>query len=220
MTLGEKLRSAREARGLTLEQVAQALRVSRQSVHFWETDETRPRHKRIEEIAELYQVDKSWLLLDNAEPTQPLSRAPEQAQQQRAVPVINFVQAGAWTGVAEDVGGGEVVVTDLPVGPRAFALIVKGLSMVPAMHPQDKVVVDPDVTPRPGALVVAQIEGEAEATLKRYRDRGRDADGKPIIELAPENPDYPTLRIDATTPGRIVGVVVEHRSYPGPGPSA
>jgi SOS-response transcriptional repressor LexA len=86
--------------------------------------------------------------------------------------------------------------------------------MLPDMAPGDKIIVDPKVRPAPGSIVVAQIDGEAKATVKRYRDRGRDAANNPVIELAPSNPDYQTLRIDAENPGRIVGTMVERRTYP------
>ena len=34
---------------------------------------------------------------------------------------------------------------------------------------------------------------QAEATFKKYRPRGIDADGKPIFELVPLNDDYATI---------------------------
>lgn len=216
MTLGEKLRRAREARGLTLEQAAVPLHVTRQALSAWENDKNRPLHKRLEEIARIYQVDINWLLTD-VDDAEQAPRVYEPALKQRPVPVISYVQAGDWTNIIADqfdARGIDVIMTELPVSASAFALQVEGLSMVPDIMPGDKVIVDPHVEPKPGDFVVAQIDDNEKATLKRYRDRGRDARG-PVIELAPSNPDYPTLRIDADSPGVIVGTVVERRSYPG-----
>ena len=218
MTLGEKLQRARDARGWSQELVGQRLGVSRSAVHLWESDASVPRMPKLRKLAELYECDIGWLLDGNDSPQvahEPGGMA--DPSRQRSVPVISYVQAGEWTEIREDIEVAELdsIVTDLPVSASAFALIVEGLSMVPDIGPGDKVIVDPEVMPWPGAFVVAQIDDEPMATVKRYRDRGRDQDGNAIIELAASNPDYPTLRIDSRSPGRIVGTVVERRSYPG-----
>ena len=53
---GERLRRARTARGLSLEQVAQALKVSKPSVWGWEQGYSRPRISRLSEIAKVLEV--------------------------------------------------------------------------------------------------------------------------------------------------------------------
>ena len=223
MTLGEKLKKAREARALGVEQVARALGVSRKAVYQWEINETTPRMPKLRRLAEIYETDFAWLVTDNdSAPPAGLMESPVATYvpppRPKAIPVINYVQAGEWTEVQEhaDTPVLDRIYVDVKVGPRAFALEVEGLSMVPELLPGDKIVIDPDVPPGPGSIVVAHLDDEPRATVKRYRDRGRDESGQPIIELAPANPDYPTLRIDAAHPGRIVGVMVERRSYPTP----
>jgi len=219
MTLGEKLVRARDARGWSQELVGQRLGVSRSAVHLWETDASVPRMPKLRKLAELYECDLGWLLNGNDEtaPDQVIRAGFSASPAQRAVPVISYVQAGEWTVIRDDMDMSELdsVVTDTPVSAGAFALIVEGLSMVPDIGPGDKLIVDPDVKPWPGAIVVAQIDDESMATVKRYRDRGIDAEGNRVIELAASNPDYASLWIDARRPGRIVGTVVERRSYPG-----
>ncbi len=206
---------------MTQEHLAQALKITRSSVHQWEKGLGAPKRTRMKEVAELLQVDLQWLLSDNDAPAAPLHSFAELSDAGPAyrpgVPVISYVQAGEWTEIRDDLAleDLEYLQTDQKLGPGAFALIVEGLSMVPQLLPGDKIIVDPQALIRPGDLVVAQIDGEVMATVKQYRDRGKDAQGRPIIELAPANPNYPTLRIDAEHPGRIIGKVVERRSYPG-----
>lgn len=221
MTLGQKLQKARDARGWTQEQVGKAVGVSSAAVSQWEGDVTHPRPPKLKVLAKLLEVDHAWLLDGNDDSlASPRDLPPVRPQRlpQGAVPVISYVQAGEWTDVPEavDVANAERIYTDYPVSVDAFALIVEGYSMLPMLAPGDKIIVEPHLTPAPGTLVVAQLDGDDRATLKRYRDRGKDSDGNPIIELAPINPDYPTLRIDAANPGRIVGVVVERRCYNRP----
>jgi SOS-response transcriptional repressor LexA len=85
--------------------------------------------------------------------------------------------------------------------------------MAPLFQESDIVIIDASTAPLPGDTVVAQLDSEKEATIKTYRPRGADEDGAPIIDLVPLNDYWPTLRIDAKTPGRIVGVVTEHRRF-------
>lgn len=127
------------------------------------------------------------------------------------VPVISCVQAGDWTPVADDHppgNGFDYLTTDLKLSDGAFALEITGDSMLPDFRPGDRVIIDPAVEPRPGDFVVAKLEAEPEATFKKYRLR---APG--VVELAPLNDDYPTIIMDDAHPGRVIGVMVEHRRY-------
>ena len=132
----------------------------------------------------------------------------------RRVPLISYVQAGAWTDAADPYAVGdaqEFLMTDAELSRSSFALEIKGDSMLPDFRPGDRVVIDPEVAPRPGDYVVAK-NGEDEATFKKYRPRGVNERGDMVFELVPLNEDYPTMRSDIT-PVRIVGTMVEHRKY-------
>lgn len=56
MTLGENLQRLRKEKGLSQEEVAQALFVSRQSVSKWETDKAEPGVDNLKALANLYEV--------------------------------------------------------------------------------------------------------------------------------------------------------------------
>lgn len=132
----------------------------------------------------------------------------------RRIPLIDYVQAGVWTAVANIFQPGDAedwLLTDLDLSGKAFALQIKGDSMRPDFSPGDRVIIDPDVQPQAGDLVVAK-NGEEEATFKKYRIRGTDTAGNAVFELVPLNADFETLRSDEQ-PIRIVGVMVEHRKY-------
>lgn len=130
----------------------------------------------------------------------------------RPVPVISSVQAGALRDMESPYppgAGYAMEYTDQDLSRWAFALDVEGLSMAPQFQPGDRIIVDPELAPNPGDFVVAR-NGSEQATFKKYRPRGIDANGEMIFELVPLNEDYPTLRSD-TERLVVIGVVTEHR---------
>lgn len=146
---------------------------------------------------------------DDVMPISPLDTV-----QMRRIPVISYIQAGDWREVVDCYTTGDgyaAIYTDLDVSRCAFALEIIGLSMFPQFEPGDRVIIDPEIVPQPGDFVAAKNDGH-EATFKKYRPRGRNADGKEVFELVPLNDDFPTLRSDVE-PIQIIGTMVEHRKY-------
>jgi len=132
----------------------------------------------------------------------------------RQVPRISHVQAGLWTEAVDPYAmgaGDDVVLTQTSLGPHAFALTVRGDSMTPEFQEGDTILIDPNVKPTPGDYVVAKND-DGEATFKKYRSRGLNEHGEPVIELVPLNEDYPSLRSDRT-PLQVIGTMMEHRRY-------
>lgn len=128
------------------------------------------------------------------------------------VPLLSSVQAGHWREIVDAYAGGGAdgyVMALEPVGKHGFALTVEGDSMTPDFQPGDTLFINPELQPNPGDFVIARNH-QAEATFKRYRPRGLNADGQEYFELVPLNENHPTLRSDLQTI-EIIGVVVEHR---------
>ena len=204
-TLGARLERARSGRGLTQQDVGDHFGITSQAISQWEQDRTRPSTGRLRALADLFAVSLDWLL-DGA----------EQAERPLLLPVIDVVQAGHWSEVADPYAagaGGDYIAPDEPVSGQAFVLEIEGRSMTPEFEPGDRVIIDPVVPPRPGDFVVAKLDGEESATFKKYRLRRQDDRGREVIDLVPLNPDWPTLTLDESNPGRIVGTMVEHRRY-------
>lgn len=132
----------------------------------------------------------------------------------RRIPLISYVQAGHWTEATDPYMVGDAadwLLTDLDLSSSAFALRIKGDSMVPEFREGDTVIIDPSVQPMPGDYVVAK-NGQHDATFKKYRPRGVNERGDQVFELVPLNEDYPSMRSDIT-PITIIGTMVEHRRY-------
>lgn len=130
------------------------------------------------------------------------------------VPVVDYIQAGSWRETTDPFPAGEGmrrIGVNIEM-ENAFALEIKGDSMAPDFKQGDIVIIDPYVNPIPGDCVVAKLDIDDTATFKKYRPRGFK-NGRECIELAPLNPDYPTLEINEENQGRIIGTMVEHRRY-------
>lgn len=208
MSTNEWVRQARKHAHLTQDGLAEKMEMSKGNVSGWENGRHKPSFEQMKRISALTGFP---LPLDGVINTEP---APMGA---RKIPVISAIQAGMWAEIVDQFQPGDAddwLMTDLELSPSAFALTIRGDSMLPEFNPGDRVIIDPDVAPHPGDFVAAK-NGEQEATFKKYRPRGMDASGNMVFELIPLNDDYPTMRSDVDHI-RIVGTMVEHRKYRRP----
>lgn len=122
------------------------------------------------------------------------------------VPVISWVQAGAWHEVAATFQPSEAERL-LPIfrghSSQTYALKVRGDSMTSPhgkSYPQGSyIIVDPaKLQPVNGDRIVAKLEGSDEVTFKVYKDE----DGRKW--LAPLNTTYPTIM----DPFKVLGTVI------------
>lgn len=101
------------------------------------------------------------------------------------------------------------------LGTASFCVVIEDDSMRNAspesVQRGDKVVIDPEITPRPGDLVVATGRDLPGTVFRKYRERGTSATNQPLIELVPLNADYSASVVTLGDAARIVGVMVEHR---------
>ena len=112
---------------------------------------------------------------------------PRATQVLRCVKLLGVVEAG-WPSPAEE----ELLDTMsfdeylVPNWEAAYILRVKGDSMTGAgIHPGDMVLVERDVNPRPGDIVIAEVDGQW--TMKYFRQHGRR------VSLEAANPAYPPI---------------------------
>lgn len=206
--LADRINERMEELGLTQEMLARRSRVSQAAIHKICSGKTKQTRKLVQ-IAAVLGVNPYWLETGLGEKL--ASNQPTLKAAQVAYPLISWVQAGAWSEIINlyPFGSSDTMVyANGQHGPYSFGLQIYGNSMLPQFEPGDIIIIDPEIQPRPGDYVVAKNQHE-EATFKKYRPRGTDADGKPIFELVPLNDDYATLRSDHD-PITIIGVQVEH----------
>jgi SOS-response transcriptional repressor LexA/DNA-binding XRE family transcriptional regulator len=229
MALGKNIEYLRTLMGMKRPDVARGIGVDNdQAIYAIESRDSR-RSEFAPELARFFGVPLDALLEENlvgmplAEikalgdaPARPakfdanVTRAPVA---RRAIPVISAIQAGKLKEIMDPYPPGEgieiIYTDDDDLSRWTFGLIIEGDSMMPEFRPGDRVIIDPEVDPRPGDFVAAK-NGEEEATFKKYRPRGMDSAGNMIFELSPLNDDYPVMRSDVQ-PLCIIGVMIEHR---------
>ena len=208
-----KIKRLRTEKGVTQQQLADAIGISRVAVSKWESGDTKDlKRDNLIGIAKFFGITIADLLDVKEEPN--VQIAMKLYPDRRGYPVISYVQAGTWREVVDSFprgGADEYRMASNEYGPHTFALRIVGNSMEPEFMEGDLVFIDPDVTPRPGNYVVAKNH-EEEATFKKYRPRGIDANGVEIFELVPLNPDYAVMRSDQQ-PIKIIGTMMEHTRY-------
>lgn len=208
-TIGSRIRKKRVELGLTQRDVAKAIKgVTHSSISQWESDTTTPSSKNLFDLSTALGCDFAWLLNGGEE-----SNVIPAILKNNKVPLISYVQAGVWTESVElrDSTGFEYILTSLDLSDSAFALELKGDSMEPEFKEGDVVIIEPAIEPTPGEFVVA-MNGESEATFKKYRELGYDEHERLQFELIPLNSDYKKMS-SLTQQIRIVGTMVEHRIF-------
>lgn len=121
------------------------------------------------------------------------------------VPVISWVQAGAWTeiGYSEvDMSVAESYPCPVPCGPMTYILRVVGESMVDEYRQGEMIFVDPEVVPMHGDDVIALMIDTGETTFKRLIEDGSTKYLKAMNKSWPE----PYVKINGNC--SIIGTVV------------
>lgn len=84
MTLGEKIQELRRRSGMSQDELAEKLEVSRQAVSKWERDEAIPETEKIVRIAQVFRVSTDYLLLAREEVPRPEPNAAASSAQPTA----------------------------------------------------------------------------------------------------------------------------------------
>lgn len=222
-TFAERFKAARERAGISQRALGRRIGYSGSAISQWEAGVIEADNIRVaalEMAAGIMGVSVRYLRTGKEDDSRGEVPAGLRAAQPdvRQLPVISMVQAGLGREAADPYPRGyaeQSVSVDAELardlGRLAFALEIIGESMLDEFHPGDIVIIDPSVKPLPGDYVVARMEDDGSATFKKYRSRGRDAEGHEVFELVPLNPDYPTITVNAANPGSIIGTMMEHR---------
>lgn len=210
----ERLQAAMASRGVTVSQLASGMGVSYQAVKrvldglskaFSAANNTR--------ASAFLRVSPDWLAtgMGQMEATFDANVRPAVVGM-RAYPVISKIQAGRVKEIVcpyEPGDGFAIEFGEDDASPWAFYFEIEGDSMLPEFRPGDRVLIDPEVSPRPGDFVAAR-NTKQEATFKKYRVRGISDSGQEVFELVPLNNDYPVLRSDEHHLV-VIGTMLEHR---------
>lgn len=204
MTIAERIRELRSSRGLSQQELADKIGVSKSSINMYERGERIPPLRSQEALADYFNVDLDYLAGRTDYTTQIVRRPPipagfEPLPAMAMVPLVGTIACGtpilAEQNVEARIG--------VPAAWRAdFALTCKGDSMSPRYLDGDIVCIrcQPQVE---NGQIAAVLIGE-EATLKRFYQNGD------TVTLQAENPAYSPLvyRGEELNEIRIEGRVV------------
>jgi len=173
---GERLRKRRMELGLTLEEVAEAVGVSKSTVLKWETGTIEDmRVNKAAALAQVLNVSPLWVI--------GITDSRSGPPRTKRVPILGSIAAGEPILATEEYGEYVELSEDVPVD---FCLRVKGDSMIDArIQDGDLVFVRRQPTVENGQIAVVLIDDEA--TLKRFY---RTPNG---VILKPENSKYEPL---------------------------
>ncbi|MGH8029880.1 MAG: LexA family protein, partial [Arenimonas sp.] len=177
--LGRVVRQYRKRAGLTQPQLSERSEVDQAAISRIENGKYEGPEVHLDALATAMGVRASQLLQaveDTAAFGEEGVVAPPELPGYATVPLVGWVRAGKWDEVQNpfDADSAEGFVhTSAKVSRRAFALRVKGDSMTnprgwPSFPPGTTIIVDPKASIEPGALVVAQVDENEEATFKKF----------------------------------------------------
>jgi transcriptional regulator with XRE-family HTH domain len=206
MSIGERIRIARKAKGLSQRHVATLFGITPGAVSQWESDETVPNVERLGALGQVLTVEIGWLVSGIGHgPDEPCEPTP--GQPVRLVRVIGTVQDGEWV-QADEWPRNQQFDIIVPIDPRftgmtPAALRVQGPSITRLYPPGTFLVVVPaldlgdDYRFQRGDRVVLQRRGKSgtfETTVREFTGQ-HGADAVPPIHPshdaapAPESDD-------------------------------
>lgn len=189
--LAERIRVLRKKKGLSLEQLAEMIGTSRQTVHRYETGAiTNVPHEKIEALARALGTTPSRLMgWDNEDRLSSLNYIEGTKLSditKRRLPVLGNVACGEPIFATEETGYYVSVSSDISAD---FCLTARGDSMINArIFDGDILFVKQQDSVDDGEIAVVLIEDEA--TVKRVYFNREDG----ILTLMPENPTYKPMR--------------------------
>lgn len=196
------LKHLRTEKGLSQQQLATKLNVSRSTVAMWEAGSSEPSMQMIREIARILGVSISAIFGESADAFSPKTK--------KSIPVLGQIPAGIPIEAIEDVLDYEdLSEREANDGFEYFGLRIKGNSMYPEYLDGDTIIVRRQDTADTGDDAVVMVNGN-DATFKRIK---RSADG--IILMPINTTDFePTFYSNAlikSLPLRVLGICVELR---------
>jgi transcriptional regulator with XRE-family HTH domain len=211
VSIAKLIRDARAAAGLSQEDLAQKLEVSRQTVQQWEKGTSGPKRKRAVLVARILKIDIAKL-----DPfAQPAKIIDSVTLESHKIPLLRIEKTILKAGDARDLPNSLRAYADdmLAVSEsfkECFAVSIGDNSMKPLYQEGDICIVDPKISPIDNDVVVASFPGDA-LILRTYVSRGIDSTGFEAFDLTTPNADLTTYTVNSKNPADILGVVVEFR---------
>lgn len=204
-TFGERMKSIRKARGVTLGEIAKVIDRAEATVQRYESGNIKNLDNEvIKKIATTLQVQPQYLMgwsdTEEVTPTN-ITRVSEDEFVQ--VPIIGEIACGDPILADENIIGHRYHLKDtLPTG-NTFYLKAKGDSMEPKIPDGSFVLIREQADVENGEIAAVLVNGDTEATLKKIRKLDD------VILLEALNEAYDPYVVNEQNPARILGKAIE-----------
>lgn len=201
MDFSERIKELRNQAGITQDDIAEKLGISRTAVTMWESGKSRPRLDKLEQLAGILKTTPFYLLNGEQSPLPPNALPIEQSPL-ATLPYYGTVHAGD---PIEPNGANELQQVPKAIAdahPNGFILDVIGDCMNNVYPDGCRIVVDPTLEPRSGDIGAFSIDGEV---LMRRVLRGANT-----LILSPDstNPEHHDIVVseysEVISYGRVV----------------
>lgn len=200
------LRTLRTSQGLTQEELAKRLKISRSTIGMYEKGAREPDFETLELIADFFNVDINYLLGRSNKTTYIPSST---SRKSTVINVYGRVAAGIPLEMIEDIIDTEEIPEEMAKTGEFFGLQISGDSMEPKISNGDIVIVRKQDDAESEDIVIATVNG-TDATCKRLKKYQTG------IALISTNPKYEPMFFSneeiIEKPVRIIGRVVELRA--------
>ncbi|MGQ3887833.1 helix-turn-helix domain-containing protein [Legionella sp. CNM-1927-20] len=213
--IGKRIKDERTAQGLTRKALAELtddLNVSR--INNYERGERTPGPMEIKQLAKALEVSPAFLMCLSDDKQGALKKSPGLGA---LIPILTYEQAcnpiQRINEIKEEQYSEKVDL--IPIGSRlgeriseyAFALEVKDVSMIPEFRIGDILIVDPQILPKPGDFIVAQLNEDKDILIRKYKQLSA-AKINPEFELIALNEDWAKISVNSDINIKIIGTVV------------
>ena len=202
MDLGKRVEKRRVQLGMTQAQLGLITGLAQNSIHNIESGETK-RPRKIDALAQALNCTPEYLLFGITDSKDTNSNVSLGPTLKSTVPLISWVQAGAWSEISEiKAYDAERFMCPVNCSDLTFALKVQGVSMEPKFYDGDLIFVDPEAECIHGSYVVARLDDDNHATFKQLIIEN----GQKFLKAA--NPNWPEQLIPINGNCTLVGKVI------------
>ena len=200
MSIGERIKKRRKHLGLTQAALSEMIGIAQQSLQSIESGKIE-KPRKIIELADALETTPEYLQFGIGESEN--SNVAPGPTLKAAVPLISWVQAGAWSEINEiREFDADRYLCPVKCSDLTFALKVQGVSMEPKFYDGDLIFVDPEAECIHGSYVVARLDDNNEATFKQLIIES----GQKFLKAA--NPNWPEQLIPINGNCTLVGKVI------------
>lgn len=207
MSLAQNIKKLRLNMGLTQGELAEKINVTRSTVTQWETGWTQPRMGAIERMASVFNVSVSDIVSEDVPVLSGVMKAISSGESYLPLISLGRVHAGV---LADEEAAEKTINVPSSIAnnhPSAFALEVEGNCMNRVIPEGAHVLIDPDVYPSNGSIVVAETE-DYQAIMRRWYKGS-----KSLMLVADSYEEFEDLIFtDDEHPIKVVGVVVWYQA--------